>query len=104
MNYNTFRWITTGGAFAMGPSRANPFTGELLDADIIFDADMVRFWKREAKLMGSGTTAFEDHPSPIMAIKHGVGLLAPPGKGGALSWDRRDQKHEHGMPQDPRLR
>ncbi len=106
MNYNTFRWITTGGAFAMGPSRANPFTGELLDADIIFDADMVRFWKLEAKLMGAGTTSFMDHPSPIMAIKQGHGLMPPPGKGGnALSWDKRDQHHEPGVPpHDPRMK
>ena len=27
MNYNTFRWITTDSAFAMGPSRANPLDG-----------------------------------------------------------------------------
>lgn len=42
--YNFFRWITTGGAFAMGPSRANPRTGEILDADIIFDESMLRWW------------------------------------------------------------
>jgi hypothetical protein len=35
--YNFFRWITSGRAFAMGPSRTNPLTGEILDADIIFD-------------------------------------------------------------------
>ncbi|MDF1661058.1 MAG: zinc-dependent metalloprotease [Planctomycetota bacterium] len=35
--YNFFRWITSGRAFAMGPSRVNPLTGEILDADIIFD-------------------------------------------------------------------
>ncbi|MEK6238104.1 MAG: zinc-dependent metalloprotease, partial [Planctomycetales bacterium] len=33
--------------FAMGPSRVNPHTGEILDADIIFDADFIRFWKQE---------------------------------------------------------
>src|SRR5581483_7871276 len=47
INYNTFRWITTDMGFAMGPSRANTLTGEILDADIIFDADMVRFFKQE---------------------------------------------------------
>ncbi|HZY85863.1 MAG TPA: DUF5117 domain-containing protein, partial [Gemmataceae bacterium] len=47
INYNTFRWITTDLGFAMGPSRANPLTGEILDADIIFDASMVRYWKQE---------------------------------------------------------
>ena len=35
MNYNTFRWIASGQSYAMGPSRANPLTGEIIDADII---------------------------------------------------------------------
>ncbi|MBL9123161.1 MAG: DUF5117 domain-containing protein, partial [Planctomycetaceae bacterium] len=47
INYNTFRWITSSAGFAMGPSRVNPTTGQILDADIIFDADFVRFWKDE---------------------------------------------------------
>ncbi|MEX2185729.1 MAG: zinc-dependent metalloprotease [Pirellulales bacterium] len=47
INYNTFRWITAQAAMAMGPSRVNPLTGQILDADIIFDADFVRFWKTE---------------------------------------------------------
>ena len=47
INYNTFRWITASAGFAMGPSRVNPMTGQILDADIIFDADFVQFWKQE---------------------------------------------------------
>ncbi|MEX2121129.1 MAG: zinc-dependent metalloprotease [Pirellulales bacterium] len=47
IRYNTFRWITAGAGFAMGPSRVNPLTGQILDADIIFDADFVQFWKQE---------------------------------------------------------
>ena len=47
INYNTFRWITTSIPFAMGPSRVNPTTGQILDADIIFDADLPRYWKEE---------------------------------------------------------
>jgi len=39
--YNFFRWITSESAFAMGPSRVNPLTGQILDADIIFDDSMV---------------------------------------------------------------
>ena len=50
INYNTFRWITSGAGFAMGPSRVNPMTGQILDADIIFDADFVQFWKREYEI------------------------------------------------------
>ncbi len=47
VNYNTFRWITSGRSFAMGPSRVNPRTGQILDADIIFDADFVKHWRTE---------------------------------------------------------
>lgn len=46
INYNTFRWITSSAGFAMGPSRVNPSTGQILDADIIFDADFVTYWKQ----------------------------------------------------------
>ena len=45
INYNTFRWITSNAGFAMGPSRVNPTNGQILDADIIFDADFVQYWK-----------------------------------------------------------
>lgn len=47
IRYNTFQWITAGAGFAMGPSRVNPTTGQILDADIIFDADFLQFWKQE---------------------------------------------------------
>lgn len=47
VRYNTFRWITAEANFAMGPSRVNPLTGEILDADIIFDAGFLRSWKTE---------------------------------------------------------
>ena len=29
----------------MGPSRVNPINGQILDADIIFDADFIDYWK-----------------------------------------------------------
>ena len=48
INYNTFRWITAGAGFAMGPSRVNPLTGEILDADMIFDSDFLSSWKDES--------------------------------------------------------
>jgi len=48
--YNFFRWIYSGSAFAMGPSRVNPMTGQILDADIIFDDDYVRYTLQEYRL------------------------------------------------------
>jgi hypothetical protein len=47
IRYNTFQWITAGAGFAMGPSRVNPTTGQILDADIIFDADFLEYWKQQ---------------------------------------------------------
>ncbi|AFY31072.1 zinc-dependent metalloprotease [Calothrix sp. PCC 7507] len=48
IRYNTIRWINTvDGFFAMGPSRVNPLTGEILDADILVDASFVRVLKSE---------------------------------------------------------
>jgi hypothetical protein len=58
INYNTFRWITSNAGFAMGPSRVNPITGEILDADIIFDADFVDIW----------TKKFEITPPPMSLL------------------------------------
>ncbi len=51
MRYSFFRWIVTGAGFAMGPHRANPFTGQIYDADIVFDDSMVRFFEQEAQVM-----------------------------------------------------
>ncbi len=59
MRYSFFRWIVTGGGFAMGPSRANPFTGQIYDADIVFDDSMVRFFERSAE---------RNLPSAIMSL------------------------------------
>ena len=43
--YNTIRWmIQPGSAYAVGPSRANPFTGELYDADIRIGSDFLRYF------------------------------------------------------------
>ncbi|MEQ9461435.1 MAG: zinc-dependent metalloprotease [Phycisphaeraceae bacterium] len=50
--YNFVRWIVSGRAFAMGPSVADPRTGQILDADIIFDDSMVRWFNSEFDQLG----------------------------------------------------
>jgi hypothetical protein len=77
IRYNTFRWITLDSEFAMGPSRANPLTGELIDADIIFDASMVNFWKREHQVFNARGEAMVP-ASPIREYRNGNGLLEHP--------------------------
>jgi hypothetical protein len=82
VRYNTFRWITAGAGFAMGPSRVNPMTGQILDADIIFDADFLQSWKHQyetftsadaALLMGQSSAEPADPAMTAFgaALKHG---------------------------------
>src|SRR2546422_7272850 len=41
--YNTIRWFAgVDAGFAIGPSRSNPFTGQIYDADIGFSEEIVR--------------------------------------------------------------
>ncbi|MGD1715729.1 zinc-dependent metalloprotease [Dapis sp. BLCC M172] len=44
VRYNTIRWSTTFESWfeGFGPSRFNPLTGQILDADIILDAGIIR--------------------------------------------------------------
>ncbi len=67
--YNFFRWIVSGQPFAMGPSRTDPRTGEILDADIIFDDSMVRYWMQDfdlftpramAEMKGPGFRSYQE--------------------------------------------
>jgi hypothetical protein len=55
VNYNFFRWITSGDGFAMGPSRVNPLTGQIIDADIVFDDSMARFYESEGEVYTGDT-------------------------------------------------
>jgi hypothetical protein len=50
IRYNFFRWIYSEQAFAMGPSRVDPTTGQILDADIIFDDSYIRFTLQEYRM------------------------------------------------------
>jgi hypothetical protein len=48
VRYNTIRWFnSTDAIFAIGPSRVNPLTGEILDADILVAADFTRALKED---------------------------------------------------------
>src|SRR6266404_4701584 len=48
--YNTIRWFAgVGASFAIGPSRANPFTGQIYDADIGFSEGLIRSVRRQGE-------------------------------------------------------
>jgi len=40
--YNFFRWNMSQAAYAIGPSRTNPRTGEILDADVVWNQGLTR--------------------------------------------------------------
>ncbi|MDA7614265.1 zinc-dependent metalloprotease [Verrucomicrobiales bacterium] len=42
--YNFVRWLNNGIGTAIGPSRVNPETGQILDADIILTDGWIRHW------------------------------------------------------------
>ena len=74
INYNTFRWITSSAGFAMGPSRVNPYTGQILDADILFDADFLEFWKSEYELFTpKSIAAMTGGPLDLVGIESSEG-------------------------------
>ena len=51
IRYSTIRWFAgyPDPGFAQGPSRTDPVTGEIYDADIRFSEAMTRFFRREAQ-------------------------------------------------------
>ncbi len=108
VRYNTVRWVMhPGGTTAVGPSRANPFTGQIYDADIRVQADWIRFmylshdnyadplsWKSmkhygEPDLMDSiaSELPFMRHE---MQCRHADGLCAEMSFGHALLESRGD--------------
>ena len=50
IRYNFFRWVTNNRAVAIGPTHVNPYTGQILNADITFDADFLSSWKEEFQM------------------------------------------------------
>ncbi|MCB9896911.1 MAG: zinc-dependent metalloprotease [Planctomycetes bacterium] len=71
--YNFFRWNTSDEGYAIGPSRTNPLTGEILDADIVWNQGLTRGvrggFANLTEELGQETFApetlafFEQHPS-----------------------------------------
>ena len=60
--YNTIRWVV-GAGFAIGPSRVNPLTGQILDADILIGESWIRYWQREYMTFFDELKHERDHPT-----------------------------------------
>jgi len=74
VRYSTLRWFTgyPDAGFAEGPSRVNPLTGEIYDADIRFDAGMTRFFHKELnEYVAPAVMPWLDQPQrPFLAPWH----------------------------------
>ena len=44
--YNFFRWNASDQGYAIGPSRTNPMTGEIIDADVVWHQGLTRSIRR----------------------------------------------------------
>jgi hypothetical protein len=71
VRYNTIRWFNSlNPGFAQEPMGVNSLTGEILDADIIVDANMVRSTQQEygtlmkANSSGRGQKENDFHSMP----------------------------------------
>ncbi len=70
--YNFFRWNTSDESYAIGPSRTNPLTGEILDADVVWNQGLTRSVSRGLEHLTGALSAesfspetlawFGDHP------------------------------------------
>lgn len=73
IRYNTVQWIISpGGGYAVGPSRTNPFTGQIYDADIRVSADYIRYIFKER----------EEFVQPVIGLsnentENSINLLLP---------------------------
>ncbi|MGF1937846.1 MAG: zinc-dependent metalloprotease [Nostoc sp. ChiQUE02] len=71
VHYNTIRWFNSLDAgFARGPMRVNPFTGEILDADIVVDANMVRSIQQEYRALMEVNSSPSTNPCQEKAEEH----------------------------------
>ena len=90
VRYSTIRWITSSPPSfgAIGPSRVDPRTGEILDADILIEASIVlRRWRNYRDLMGgpAATEATEMDAQAGFGQEYRCDLQAGMGGGAALA-------------------
>jgi hypothetical protein len=66
--YNTIRWFAgVDATFAIGPSRANPYTGQIYDADIGISEGIIRNARRLGEEYVSPLAMTLDDPAPWLA-------------------------------------
>lgn len=78
VRYNSIRWITSPYTFAIGPSRIDPRTGQILDADILVDASWIRYYRKEYEEL-FGTSGGKEETNPTKALEACLGCNADHG-------------------------
>ena len=109
IRYNVIRWISSSEPSfgAMGPSQVNPYTGEILNADIVIEADMVRRvawgWRAGIAPLGRRAAGGPDGETPLPAAGEGLLLaLQERGEIAARAW--RDPERPQAATCDAALR
>lgn len=75
VRYNTIRWFNSlDGFFARGPTRVNPLTGEILDADIIVDSGLVRDIQQDFRRLVEQN---QGQKNSLLSTLMGTGNLCP---------------------------
>lgn len=123
MRYNTIRWMVShDDSFAIGPSRVNPLTGEIWDADITIEANFLRYVKREWRLLvtpAAGRWKLLPDPYDVLEVfgwqpprldnnapfatrqfalcEYGIGLAQQAALGALALWLRSDRP----LPEEP---
>ena len=91
--YNFFRWNASEQGYAIGPSRTNPLTGEILDADVVWHQGLTRAIRSMYESFTEDLTLqafapetlafFEEHPEWDPRV-----LLAEPARRGQILRER----------------
>ena len=67
IRYNTIRWfVSPTSTYAIGPSRSDPRTGQIYDADVGVNADMMR-------------SVYFEYEFSVEPIRQAIEMIAPPG-------------------------
>ena len=74
--YNFFRWNMSEAGYAIGPSRSNPKTGEILEADVVWNQGLTR---GVASMLGTlSKSLIEDSSSPELLAWYDANPLWDP--------------------------
>ena len=105
VRYNFIRWLSNDIGTAIGPSRANPETGEILDADVVLTDGWIRhFWYQSneylPELAMEGFSAetlawLDENPQWDPRVR-----LAPPGMRDQILTERAQERARRGAGPD----